>query len=101
MAGLLDGLGREASVIDLGAGYGGAARYLAGRYGCEVNCLNISEPQNDTNRYLNRRQGLAALVSVRPGVFGDIPEPDPSYDLVRSQDAFLPPPHPPQGPPRG
>ncbi len=89
MAGMLDGLGRESHVIDLGAGYGGAARYLAKKYGCEVDCLNISETQNDTNRYLNRRQGLNELVSVKHGSFEDIPEPDRSFEVVWSQDLFL------------
>src|SRR5690606_14527274 len=89
MAAKLDGLGRHAHVLDIGAGYGGAARLLARRYGCSVRCLNVSQIQNDTNRYLTHRQGLNELVSVVHGSFEAIPEPDQSFDVVWSQDALL------------
>ena len=58
MAGMLKNLSADTHIIDLGAGYGGSARHLASEYGCSVDCLNISEAQNDTNRFLNRRQAL-------------------------------------------
>jgi glycine/sarcosine/dimethylglycine N-methyltransferase len=89
MAAMVEGLDRSSHVLDIGAGYGGSARYLAKHYGCAVDCLNVSETQNDTNRYLNRRQGLTDLVSVTHGTFEDIPEPDRSFDVVWSQDAIL------------
>lgn len=76
-------------VIDLGAGYGGAARYLARTLGCQVTCLNVSEVQNARNRMLNEAQGLASLISVLHGSFEEIPLEDGSMDLVWSQDAFL------------
>jgi len=38
-------LGSSSRVLDVGAGYGGAARYLAGRYGCRVVALNLSEKE--------------------------------------------------------
>ena len=76
-------------VLDLGAGYGGAARHLARDFGCTVDCLNISEVQNLTNRRLSAEQGLADLVHVSHGSFEDVPEAEATYDLVWSQDAFL------------
>jgi glycine/sarcosine/dimethylglycine N-methyltransferase len=89
MADRLEKLDADTRVLDLGAGYGGAARHLAARSGCSVTCLNISEAQNDTNRFLNRRQRLAHLIAVQHGSFEDVPEADASYDVVWSQDAFL------------
>lgn len=89
MAAMLEGLGSDARMLDIGAGYGGSARRLAARTGCQVRCLNISETQNDTNRYKNRQQGLQDKVSVVHGSFDDIPEPDSSFDFVWSQDAIL------------
>lgn len=77
------------TVLDLGAGYGGAARRLADAHGCSVTCLNISDAQNDTNRYKNRRAGLENQIQVRHGSFDHIPEPDASFDVVWSQDAIL------------
>jgi len=89
MADTLGRLDAATRVLDIGAGYGGAARHLARRFGCEVRCLNISETQNDTNRAKTRQQKLTHLVSVVHGAFEDIPEPDASFDVVWSQDALL------------
>jgi sarcosine/dimethylglycine N-methyltransferase len=82
----LDGTRR---VIDLGSGYGGPARYLAKRFGCNVTCLNISGVENERNRRINQEQGFDRLVSVRYGSFQDIPTADESVDVVWSQDAIL------------
>jgi glycine/sarcosine/dimethylglycine N-methyltransferase len=79
----------DTRVLDVGAGYGGAARYLARTFGCPVTCLNLSEVENERNRELNRAQGLDHLIDVVDGSFEDLPFEDNSYDLVWSQDAFL------------
>lgn len=89
MAGMLGSLDSASSVIDLGAGYGGSGRYLAGRFGCHATCLNLSEVQNQRNRELNRQQGLEKRVKVLHGSFEQVPEEDRSFDVVWSQDAFL------------
>ncbi|MEX2643031.1 MAG: methyltransferase domain-containing protein [Acetobacterales bacterium] len=78
-----------ARVIDLGAGYGGSARYLARKFGCHVTCLNLSEKENERNRKLNTEQGLDSRIDVVHGAFEDVPAQDSSFDLVWSQDAFL------------
>ena len=89
MAGLLKRLNGDGKVLDLGSGYGGSARYLAGTFGCRVTCLNLSEVQNERNRTLNREQGLADRIRVLHGSFEAIPCDDNAFDLVWSQDAFL------------
>ncbi len=89
MAQTLEHIGQESRVIDLGAGYGGAARYLAKTYGCSVVCLNISAVQNERNRQLNREQNLDELIEVKGGSFEAIPYPNDSFDIVWSQDAIL------------
>lgn len=76
-------------VLDIGAGYGGSARYLADRFGCKVTCLNLSETQNALNRTLTAEAGLKDLVDVVYGDFENIPEPDGRFDIVWSQDAIL------------
>jgi len=76
-------------ILDLGAGYGGSARYLAERFGCPVTCLNLSETQNALNEQLTGEAGLTELVRVVHGDFENIPEADDSYDIVWSQDAIL------------
>lgn len=89
MAGMLTGLSEQTSVLDIGAGYGGAARYLARIFGCHVTALNLSEKENQRNRQLNQEQNLSAKIEVVDGSFEDIPAADNSFDLVWSQDAIL------------
>ena len=78
-----------ARVLDLGAGYGGSARFLADRFGCQVTCLNLNETQNTLNRRLTEEAGLTNKIRVVHGDFENIPEPDDSYQIVWSQDAML------------
>lgn len=85
----LPALAAQDHVLDLGAGYGGAARYLAETHGCQVSCLNLSEIQNERNRQINEQRGLQKLVSVHDGNFEDIPFKDELFDVVWSQDSFL------------
>ncbi len=89
MAAHLDGLGPESRVLDLGAGYGGAARFLAGKYGCHVTALNLSEIENERNRTLNVNRGLEYAIKVVEGSFEDVPYDEDSFDVVWSQDAIL------------
>ena len=89
MAGRLAGLDKTTRILDLGAGYGGSARYLADRFGCRVTCLNLSETQNALNRKLTGEAGLTERIRVVHGDFENVPEPDDSYDVVWSQDAIL------------
>ncbi|MGH8795276.1 MAG: methyltransferase domain-containing protein [Stackebrandtia sp.] len=83
------GVTSDTQVIDVGSGYGGSARYLAGTYGCQVTCLNLSEVENERNREKNRAEGLDHLIEVVDGSFEDIPLQDSGFDVVWSQDAFL------------
>jgi sarcosine/dimethylglycine N-methyltransferase len=89
MANRLPALVAGAQVLDLGAGYGGAARYLARRFDCKVHCLNISEVQNERNRRRNRGLGLQDRIDVVHGSFHRVPLRDASVDLVWSQGAFF------------
>ncbi len=76
-------------VLDIGSGYGGAARFLARSYGCRVSALNLSDVENETARRLNKEQGLDHRVEVVAGSFQEIRYPDNTFDAVWSQDAIL------------
>lgn len=89
MADRLTNLGPETRVIDLGAGYGGAARWMARRFGCHVTCLNLSEAQNERNRNMSAEQGLADHIEVIDGSFESVPSPDSSFEAAWSQDSLL------------
>lgn len=89
MASFLEGLDENSRVLDIGSGFGGAARYLAKNAGCKVVALNLSEAENERNRQMNREQGLDHLIDVVDASFEKIPYPDESFDVVWSQDAIL------------
>jgi ubiquinone/menaquinone biosynthesis C-methylase UbiE len=82
-------LGQGARVLDLGAGYGGTARYLARSRGCRVTALNLSEKENERNRKMTAEQGLSDLVDVVDGSFQSLPFSEGTFDVVWSQDALL------------
>ena len=54
-----------------------------------MDCLNLSDVQNERNRVLTRKAGLDHLVHVVHASFEAIPGPDSVYDAVWSQDALL------------
>jgi sarcosine/dimethylglycine N-methyltransferase len=89
MASLLKDLGNDIKVLDIGAGYGGAARYLASTFGCSVIALNLSEKENQRDREINAERGLSDQIEVVDGSFEAIPVDDNSVDVVWSQDAIL------------
>jgi sarcosine/dimethylglycine N-methyltransferase len=76
-------------VLDIGSGYGGAARYLAQTFGCSVTALNLSEKENQRARMLNAERGLDDKITVLDGSFETIPADDEQFDVVWSQDAIL------------
>jgi len=89
MAEMLQTLGPNSRIIDVGAGYGGSVRYLARTYGCPCVALNLSEVENERDRAKNREQGLDHLIDVIDGDFTNLPYADGSFDIVWSQDSFL------------
>ncbi|MEO1530302.1 MAG: methyltransferase domain-containing protein [Planctomycetota bacterium] len=85
----LGAIDSSSRVLDIGSGYGGAARHLATTYGCHVTCLNLSEVENERNRHLTSSAGLSEKIDVVDGNFESIPCDDATFDVVWSQDAIL------------
>lgn len=82
-------LSPQSKVLDIGAGYGGSARYLARHYPFHLTCLNLSEVQNERNREINEKQGLNTRIDVVDGNFEELPFSDNAFDLVWCQDSIL------------
>ena len=87
MASLLT-LNGSSHLLDLGSGYGGAARYIAKKFGCQVSCVNLSEQQNSINIERNQEEGLSDLVHVHQGSFEQLSFPDSNFNAVWTQDAL-------------
>jgi len=76
-------------IVDLGSGYGGAARVLAGESDAQVTCLNLSTVENERNRKLTAEARLEDRIEVVDGSFDAMPFADESFDIAWSQDAIL------------
>jgi len=77
-------LGPQSRVLDIGAGVGGPARYLAHTTGCHVTALELQPELHAIGVDLTRRSGLAGRVTH---VCGDAlvePLPDAGFDAVVS-----------------
>ncbi len=86
---LLPKIGKNTAILDLGSGYGGAARYLARQFQCKIDCLNVSERENERNEALNKEAELEEYITVTTGNFEQIPFQRETFDIVWSQDALL------------
>lgn len=76
-------------VVDLGSGYGGAARHLCNSLKVRVEAINISAVENARHRELNRAAGLDDQIKVHDASFEAVPLEDACADVVWSQDAIL------------
>ena len=89
MAAILPKFGPGTRGLELGSGYGAAARYLAKELGFHIDCLNLSLVQNQQNRRINEDRQLGDRIDVVDGSFEDIPFGAQTYDFAWSQDGFL------------
>ncbi len=78
----LAGIAADMSVLDVGSGVGGPARFLAATYGCRVTGVDLSEPFVDAARYLTERTGKSGQVSFQTASALELPFDDGRFDVV-------------------
>ncbi len=78
----LASVGASDSVLDVGCGLGGTARYLADRYQCSVVGLDLTQEFIATGQKLTQLVGLHDRVTLRQGSALDISEDDATFDIV-------------------
>jgi ubiquinone/menaquinone biosynthesis C-methylase UbiE len=76
-------------VIDIGAGLGGPARYLAATCGCRVSGVDLTAEFVAVATELARRTGLAGQVDFRQGSALELPFPDASFELAWTQNVAM------------
>jgi sarcosine/dimethylglycine N-methyltransferase len=86
---VLAGITADASVLDVGSGIGGPARYLAAAQGCRVTGVDLSEPFVQAARYLTERTGQSGRVSFQTGSALELPFPAGSFDIVLLQHVAM------------
>ena len=72
-------------VVDIGAGLGGPARFLADRYGANVTAVEPTPRFRRACAELTRRAGLTDRVQTVDGTATDLPLPDASVDVAWMQ----------------
>jgi sarcosine/dimethylglycine N-methyltransferase len=85
----LAGITADMSVLDIGSGVGGPARFLAATYGCRVTGVDLSEPFVDAARYLTERTGQSGQVSFQTASAMALPSDDDRFDVVLLQHVAM------------
>lgn len=83
------GIDAGASLLDVGCGLGGPARFLAATYGCHVTGIDLSQPFIEAARTLTERCGLAGRVTFLQGDALDPPFTDASFDHAWTQHVAM------------
>ena len=83
------GITADMSVLDVGSGVGGPARFLAATYGCRVTGVDLSEPFVDAARYLTERTGQSGQVSFETASALELPFDDGRFDVVLLQHVAM------------
>jgi sarcosine/dimethylglycine N-methyltransferase len=81
----LAGIEAGVEVVDVGAGLGGPARFLAARFGARVTAVEPTARFRDACAELNRRVGLADAIRTLDGTATSLPVGDASMDVVWMQ----------------
>lgn len=77
------------TVLDVGCGLGGPARYLAAEYGCRVTGVDLSRAFVDVARMLTDRAGLSASVMCEQGDALDLRFGDSAFDHAWTQHVAM------------
>jgi sarcosine/dimethylglycine N-methyltransferase len=85
----LAGITADMSVLDVGSGVGGPARFLAASYGCRMTGVDPSEPFVDAARYLTERTGQSGQVSFQTASALALPFDDGRFNVALLQHVAM------------
>src|ERR1700756_1040552 len=85
----LAGITADMSVLDVGSGVGGPARFLAATCGCRVTGIDLSEPFVDAAHYLTERTGQGGRGGFQVASALELPFDDGSFDAVFLQHVAM------------
>jgi SAM-dependent methyltransferase len=77
------------SLLDIGSGIGGPARWIAKHYGCHVTGIDLTSDFCVAARSLNEATGLTEKVTIVEGNALDLPFADATFDLAYSQNVIM------------
>lgn len=82
-------IGRNHTVLDVGAGVGGSARRIASRYGASVWGIELSEPLYQTAVRLTELVGLQDRIRFKHASALNLPFPAETFDVVVLQHVAM------------
>ncbi len=82
-------IGAGNRLLDIGCGIGGPARYLAQRFDCTVEGIDITAPFVAAGNRLTEMVGLSGLVTIRQGDGQRLPYADASFDGAYAQHVTM------------
>jgi ubiquinone/menaquinone biosynthesis C-methylase UbiE len=85
----LAGIDASDSVLDVGSGVGGPARFLAAANGCRVTGVDLSEPFVEAARYLTERTGQREQVAFEVASALDLPFAEGHFDVALLQHVAM------------
>jgi sarcosine/dimethylglycine N-methyltransferase len=85
----LAGITADMSILDVGSGLGGPARFVAATYGCRVTGVDLSESFVDAARYLTERTGQSGSVSFQTASALELPFDDGRFDVLLLQHVAM------------
>jgi sarcosine/dimethylglycine N-methyltransferase len=85
----LAAIAADMSVLDVGSGVGGPARFLAATHGCAVTGVDLSEPFVDAARYLTERTGQSGRVAFEVASALKLPFDDGRFDVALLQHVAM------------
>jgi sarcosine/dimethylglycine N-methyltransferase len=85
----LAGISAGMTALDVGAGLGGPARFLAATYGCRVVGVDLSDAFVDAARYLTERTGQGGEVSFETGSALELPFETARFDAALLQHVAM------------
>lgn len=88
-AGFPSGLSSETRIVDVGGGIGGAARTLAGTFGCQTAVLDLTEAYCRVGEMLTKRTGLEDRVTFQHGSALAMPFSDGSFDVAWTEHSSM------------
>ena len=85
----LAGVTADMSVLDVGSGIGGPARFLSATYGCRVTGVDLSEAFVDAAHYLTERTKQSGQVSFEIASALELPYDDSRFNAVLLQHVAM------------
>jgi SAM-dependent methyltransferase len=80
---------RGNTLLDVGSGLGGSARFLAATYSCQVTGIDLSQPFVDVATMLSERAGMTGQTTFLQADALQLPFPAATFDLAWTQHVAM------------